>query len=53
MATMEQLSLRAVRSLAADLGVSDNVEFSHGWVPVSDLLAAIADADVGLVAMKR
>ena len=42
-----------VRSLAADLGVSDNVEFSRGWVPVSDLLAAIADADVGLVAMKR
>lgn len=39
--------------LAARLGVSDHVSFSSGFVPIDELVATIADADVGIVAMKR
>jgi glycosyltransferase involved in cell wall biosynthesis len=42
-----------LRHLAADLGVSDRVYFSPGFVPFEDLVHAIATADVGVVAMKR
>jgi glycosyltransferase involved in cell wall biosynthesis len=42
-----------LRRLAADLGVSDRVYFSPGFVPFEDLVHAIATADVGVVAMKR
>lgn len=39
--------------LASALGVSDRVRFSKGWVPLEELRQAIADADAGVVAMKR
>jgi glycosyltransferase involved in cell wall biosynthesis len=42
-----------LRTLATDLRVSDRVTFSDGFVPVEDLVSAIASADVGVVAMKR
>lgn len=45
--------LGAVRRLAAELGVSDRVWFSDGYVALERLVDAIARADVGLVAMKR
>jgi glycosyltransferase involved in cell wall biosynthesis len=38
--------------LAAELGVAERVWFSGGYVPLEQLVAAIARADVGLVAMK-
>jgi glycosyltransferase involved in cell wall biosynthesis len=41
-----------LQQLAKDEGVSDLVSF-HGWVPLEVLLQAIADADAGVVAMKR
>ena len=46
-------ALEAVKSLARELGVADRVHFSNGFVPVEVLLHEIADADVGIVAMKR
>jgi glycosyltransferase involved in cell wall biosynthesis len=45
--------LPELRQLAAQLDVRDRVDFSGGWVPIEDLLDAIADADAGIVAMKR
>lgn len=39
--------------LAAGLRISDRVEFSAGFVPVDDLVRAIAGADAGVVAVKR
>lgn len=42
-----------LRRLAAELGVSDRVAFSDGFVPIDDLVEAIARADVGVVAVKR
>lgn len=41
-----------LQQLAKNEGVTDLVTF-HGWVPLDVLLQAIADADVGVVAMKR
>lgn len=41
-----------LRGLVEELGVQQEVTF-HGFVPMDDLLAAIADADAGVVAMKR
>jgi glycosyltransferase involved in cell wall biosynthesis len=38
--------------LAGDLGVSDRVR-CHGFVPVAELVRAIANADAGVVAVKR
>lgn len=38
--------------LAREQGVSDIVSF-HGWVPIEELVAALARADAGVVAMKR
>ncbi len=49
----EGSEVNALRNLAADLGVLDKVYFAVGYVPVEDLVAAIARADVGLVAVKR
>ena len=40
------------RRLVAQLSLEDVVAF-HGWVPIEQLLAAIAGADAGVVAMKR
>jgi glycosyltransferase involved in cell wall biosynthesis len=45
--------LSALRRLAADRGVADRVTFSGGFVPVDELVKAIADADAGVVALKR
>ncbi|MDQ3900545.1 MAG: glycosyltransferase family 4 protein [Actinomycetota bacterium] len=42
-----------LRQLASDLGLEREVYFSEGWVPMEELVQAIADADVGVVAMKR
>lgn len=42
-----------LRSLARTLGVADRVTFSDGFVPIDDLVAALAAADVGVVAMRR
>jgi glycosyltransferase involved in cell wall biosynthesis len=42
----------ALKRLAAELGVSDRVWFSDGFVPIDDLVAAIARADAGVVAVK-
>jgi glycosyltransferase involved in cell wall biosynthesis len=39
--------------LARELGVEDRVRFSDGFVSLEELTAAIARADVGIVAMKR
>jgi glycosyltransferase involved in cell wall biosynthesis len=39
--------------LARELGVEDRVRFSDGFVSLEELTAAIARADVGVVAMKR
>lgn len=39
--------------LTRDLGVEREVWFSDGFVPIDELVAAIAAADVGVVAMKR
>lgn len=42
----------ALRRLAADLGVDRRVRFSDGYVPLHQLVAAIAQADAGVVAVK-
>lgn len=44
--------LPELRALAAELDVRDRVEFTGRFVPIEELLAAIADADAGVVAMK-
>ncbi|HZV52354.1 MAG TPA: glycosyltransferase family 4 protein [Candidatus Dormibacteraeota bacterium] len=47
-------SFRArLRELVDELGLNDRVWFSEGFVPIEQMLAGIADADVGVVAMKR
>jgi glycosyltransferase involved in cell wall biosynthesis len=43
----------ALGQLARDRGVADRVHFSAGFVPIEELLRAIADADAGVVAMRR
>ena len=43
----------ALEHLAASLGVADRVHFQDGWVPMEELVAALAHADAGVVAMKR
>jgi glycosyltransferase involved in cell wall biosynthesis len=45
--------LTALRELASELGVSDRVWFSGGFVPIEELVQAVADADVGVVGMKQ
>lgn len=42
-----------LQDLAQRLQVDGHVWFSEGFVPVEDLVASLADADVGVVAMKR
>src|SRR5439155_683267 len=46
-------ALPGLRRLADRLGVADRVTFSGGFVPVDELVTAIADADAGVVAMRR
>jgi glycosyltransferase involved in cell wall biosynthesis len=40
-------------TLVAELGVEREVSFSDGFVPLEELLDAIASADAGVVAMRR
>ena len=47
--TQRQLLLRLVK----DLGLEERVWFSPGFIPLSELLARIASADVGVVAIRR
>lgn len=42
-----------VEALVKDLGLQDRVWFSRGWLLPEDLLARIADADAGVVAIRR
>jgi glycosyltransferase involved in cell wall biosynthesis len=44
---------RELERLAGELGLDGAVRFSDGFVPIEQLLEAIADADVGVVAMHR
>ena len=39
--------------LVAALGVGDRVWFSDGFVPIDELIRALAEADAGVVAMKQ
>jgi glycosyltransferase involved in cell wall biosynthesis len=41
-----------LRRMVEELELQEDVTF-HGYVPIDELLAAIADADAGVVAMKR
>ena len=45
--------LRELRELANQLDVRDRVEFNGNWIPLEELVEAIAAADAGVVAMKR
>ncbi|WP_040666850.1 glycosyltransferase family 4 protein, partial [Nitrolancea hollandica] len=45
--------LEELRQLARDLGVEREVAFSGKFLPMEELLRAIASADAGVVAMKR
>ncbi len=45
--------LPRLRALADRLAVADRVWFSGGFVPVEELVAGIAAADAGIVAMRR
>jgi glycosyltransferase involved in cell wall biosynthesis len=45
--------LDALRRLAAELGVERQVRFSGRFVPLPELVRAIANADAGVVAIKR
>jgi glycosyltransferase involved in cell wall biosynthesis len=45
--------LAELRELANQLDVRDRVEFNGSWIPLEELVDAIAAADAGVVAMKR
>ena len=45
--------LGELRELANQLDVRDRVDFNGKWIPIEELLDAIAAADGGIVAMKR
>ena len=45
--------LPELRELAAQLDIRDRVDFNGRWLPIDELLDAIADADAGVIAMKR
>ena len=49
----EGSALGEVQSLAAGLGISDRVHFSNRFVPLDELVQAIANADAGVVALRR
>jgi glycosyltransferase involved in cell wall biosynthesis len=42
-----------LRRLAGELGLNGSLWMSDGWVPIDQLVAAIAAADAGVVAMRR
>lgn len=41
------------QALSQELGVAGRVTFSDGWIPMRDLLEALASADAGLVAIRK
>ena len=43
----------SIEALAKELGVEDLVWFSRAWVPMDELLPRIAEADIGVVAIRR
>ena len=43
----------SLEALTRDLGLEDRVWFSRGFVPVEELLPRIAEADAGVVAIRR
>jgi glycosyltransferase involved in cell wall biosynthesis len=45
--------LPELRELATQLDVRDRVDFNGTWIPIEELVDAIAAADAGIVAMKR
>jgi glycosyltransferase involved in cell wall biosynthesis len=45
--------LPRLRQVATDRQVADRVHFSGGFVPIEELVQAIAQADAGVVAMRR
>src|SRR5687768_16818744 len=45
--------LPELRELAAELDVRDRVHFTGRWVPIEELVGALADADAGVVSMRR
>lgn len=49
----EGSQLPELEELVKELGVTDRVWFSGGFVPMDELVAAVADADAGIVAMTR
>lgn len=49
----EGSEVEPLKALAAELGVTDRVWFSEHYVPMPELVAAVARADGGVVAMKR
>jgi glycosyltransferase involved in cell wall biosynthesis len=49
----EGSALPEIQALACDLGVSDRVHFSGRFVPLDDLVQALANADAGVVALRR
>ena len=44
---------RELQRLGAELGLDGALWMSDGWAPIDDLVGAIADADAGVVAMRR
>jgi glycosyltransferase involved in cell wall biosynthesis len=44
---------RELQALAGELGLNGALWVSDGWVPIEELVAAIAAADAGVVAMRR
>jgi glycosyltransferase involved in cell wall biosynthesis len=42
-----------LQGLVRDLGVTGQVRLSDSWIPIAEVPAAIANADVGIVAVKR
>jgi glycosyltransferase involved in cell wall biosynthesis len=42
-----------VARLSEELGLDGSVRVSDGWAPIDQLVAGIAEADVGIVAMRR
>lgn len=45
--------VQELRDLATELAIEDSVYFSDGFVPLDDVVQAIAAADAGVVAMQR
>lgn len=46
-------ALGRLRALSEELGVADRIWFSGGFVPIDDVVRAVAEADAGVVAMKK